>query len=164
MRIGVLIGLIRETNAMRAVLQRCLEASVTVDNVVVGKINHGLVVLLGVAAGDGESDVNYMVEKVIGLRIFDDEQGKMNRSLLEVAGQLLVISQFTLLGDTHKGRRPSFINAADPALGQRLYELFISRSKEQGMDVQSGVFRANMQVSLVNDGPVTILLDTHKRT
>ena len=148
---------------MRAVVQRCSKASVTVDGVVVGTIDRGLVLLLGVAAGDSDADVAYMVEKVIGLRIFDDEHGKMNRGLTDVAGQLLVVSQFTLLGDTRKGRRPSFIDAADPVLGQRLYELFVTRSKEQGIEVRTGTFRADMQVSLVNDGPVTILLDSRKQ-
>ena len=148
---------------MRAVVQRCSEASVTVDGIVVGTIDRGLVVLLGVAAGDSDAEVAYMVEKIIGLRIFDDEHGKMNLGLADVAGEMLVVSQFTLLGDTRKGRRPSFIDAADPVLGQRLYELFVTRSKEQGIQVQTGTFRADMQVSLVNDGPVTIILDSRKQ-
>lgn len=148
---------------MRAVVQRCSEASVTVDGIVVGTIDRGLVVLVGVAAGDSGADVAYMVEKVIGLRIFDDEQGKMNLGLTDVMGKLLVVSQFTLLGDTRKGRRPSFVDAADPVLGQRLYELFVTQSREQGVEVHTGTFRADMQVSLVNDGPVTILLDSRKQ-
>ena len=144
---------------MRAVVQRVAESSVTVANKRVGQIKRGLLVLLGVERGD----LSYLVNKVLGLRIFEDADGKMNLSVQDVGGQLLVVSQFTLLGDTRKGKRPSFINAADPETGNQLYLDFVELARGQGMHVETGEFQANMQVSLINDGPVTILLDSRKK-
>jgi D-tyrosyl-tRNA(Tyr) deacylase len=145
---------------MRAVVQRVTEASVTVDGEVIGAIERGLLVLLGVATDDTIDDVRQLADKIAQLRIFEDDAGKMNRSLLEARGAMLVVSQFTLLGDCRKGRRPSFITAAPPELAERLYETFIAAVAGQGVRVATGRFRANMQVALVNDGPVTLLLDT----
>jgi D-tyrosyl-tRNA(Tyr) deacylase len=147
---------------MRACVQRVSEASVTVDGKVVGRIERGLLVLLGVEQEDTDADARYMCDKTVELRIFEDEQGKMNRSLLDVGGGMLVVSQFTLLGDCRKGRRPSFIRAADPEEGNRLYELFVECVTARGVQVETGTFRAHMDVALVNDGPVTILLDSKK--
>jgi D-tyrosyl-tRNA(Tyr) deacylase len=147
---------------MRAVIQRVLESSVTVEGQIVGAINKGLMVLLGVEEGDSEKEVQYMVDKIIGLRIFEDEEGKMNHSIQEVDGELLAVSQFTLMGDARKGRRPSYSNAARPEEANRLYELFVTGIREKGTKVETGVFQADMKVSLVNDGPVTILLDSQK--
>lgn len=148
---------------MRACVQRVSSASVTVDDEIIGQIGRGLLVLLGVAAEDDEADARELADKLIHLRIFEDDAGKMNRSLLETGGALLVVSQFTLLGDCRKGRRPSFIRAAPPELGERLYELFVSEAAARGVPVATGRFRANMQVALVNDGPVTLLLDTRSK-
>ncbi|HET7294679.1 MAG TPA: D-aminoacyl-tRNA deacylase [Vicinamibacteria bacterium] len=148
---------------MRAVVQRVTRASVTVDGTVVGRIGPGLAVLLGVAAGDAEKDAELLAEKVVNLRIFPDAAGPMNRSLLDVRGGLLVVSQFTLLGDARRGRRPSFIDAAAPDDANRLYERFVALARESGLEVASGVFRAAMDVELVNQGPVTILLDSRKQ-
>lgn len=148
---------------MRAVVQRSREAQVAVDGQLVGQIEHGLVVLLGVEQGDTQTDAEWMAEKVRGLRIFDDDEGKMNRDLADTGGSILAISQFTLLGDARKGRRPSFITAADPATGNQLYEAFAESLKYAGVVVAKGVFQADMQVSLINDGPVTILLDSRKK-
>ena len=146
---------------MKAVLQRVTRASVEVDGKIVGQIRSGLVVLLGVAKGDTEADVQYLVEKIPALRIFSDETGKMNRSLAELGGGLLAISQFTLLGDTRKGRRPGFDRAADPATAQRLFEQFVGTlRKTTDLTVETGVFGARMKVELVNDGPVTFILDS----
>ena len=147
---------------MRAVVQRVSSASVSVDGEIVGQIGEGLLVLLGVAAGDTEEDVRYMAEKCVHLRIFEDEAGKMNRSLLDVGGQMLVVSQFTLLGDCRKGRRPSFIAAAPPEEGNRLYEAFCDAVRAYGVHVATGRFQAMMDVALVNRGPVTILIDSRK--
>ena len=147
---------------MKAVIQRVRSASVEVGEQVVGQITNGLLVLLGVAKGDEEQDVAYMVEKIPHLRIFSDSAGKMNRSLVEVAGELLVVSQFTLLGDTHRGRRPGFDGAASPDLAQQLYELVIGRLKAQGLHVETGIFGAIMLIKLENDGPVTFLLDSRR--
>ena len=147
---------------MRACVQRVNRASVTVDGQTVGAIHTGLLVLLGVAADDTESDVCYLAEKVTQLRIFEDEAGKMNRTVLEAGGQLLVVSQFTLLGDCRRGRRPSFSGAAEPQLAERLYEQFVTHVQAQGVTVARGQFRAYMQVELVNDGPVTLLVDSRK--
>jgi D-aminoacyl-tRNA deacylase len=147
---------------MRACIQRVSEAHVTVDGEVIGRIDRGLVVLLGVGANDGEAEVEWLAEKIIGLRIFEDDEGKMNRSLAEVGGAMLVVSQFTLYGDARKGRRPSFIAAAPPELAERLYESFASRVAGQGVGVAMGRFRAHMLVSLVNDGPVTLWIDTEE--
>ena len=147
---------------MRACVQRVTSAHVTVDQQVVGAIDHGLVVLLGVAAGDEAGDAVFMAEKIVHLRIFNDEAGKMNRSLIDVAGGVLAISQFTLMGDARKGRRPAFIAAAEPRRANELYEHFVQQVGERGVRVATGVFQASMQVSLVNDGPVTLLLDSRK--
>jgi D-tyrosyl-tRNA(Tyr) deacylase len=147
---------------MRAVVQRVKEAQVTVDGAAVGRIGRGLLVLLGVAVGDSPGDGQLLAEKVANLRIFDDEKGQMNRSAADVAGEILVVSQFTLLGDARRGRRPSYIDAAPPEEAKRLYELFATEVRGLGLRVETGVFRANMDVALVNEGPVTILLDSRK--
>jgi D-tyrosyl-tRNA(Tyr) deacylase len=148
---------------MRACVQRVSRASVTVEDEIVGKIGPGLLVLLGVAQGDNEKDARYLADKIVGLRIFEDDQGKMNRSLLEAGGGLLVVSQFTLLGDVRKGRRPSFIDAAPPEAANRLYEVFVAEAASLGVPVATGRFQAHMDVELVNDGPVTLLLDSRKK-
>jgi D-tyrosyl-tRNA(Tyr) deacylase len=148
---------------MRACVQRVSEASVTVDGAMTGRIGRGLVVLLGVGGGDGEEEVNWLAEKVVGLRVFEDDAGKMNRSLAEVGGAMLVVSQFTLYGDCRRGRRPSFTAAAPPELAERLYEAFVARVREAGVEVATGVFREHMWVSLVNDGPVTLWIDTAEK-
>lgn len=146
---------------MRAVVQRVSEASVKVDGKIAGKIGHGILLLLGVQDGDTDKDLQWILDKVLNLRIFEDEQGKMNLSLKDVQGQLLVVSQFTLLGDARKGRRPSFTEAASPELAKTYFEKFIDlASREVG--VEAGVFQEHMEVQLVNDGPVTILLDSNK--
>ncbi len=148
---------------MRAVVQRVLEASVTVEGKKVSEIGPGLLVLLGVGKGDGAAEVAWMADKIANLRIFEDEQGKMNRSLLEGSRAAIVVSQFTLYGDARKGRRPSFIDACEPEEANRLYEECCARLRELGLKVGTGVFRAEMKVALVNDGPVTILLETPPR-
>ena len=145
---------------MRAVVQRVTEASVSVEGKVVGEIGPGLLVLLGVARDDSSGDAVYVAEKIANLRIFDDEMGKMNRSLLDVGGGMLVVSQFTLYGDVRRGRRPSYTEAAEPVRANELYEYFVDRVKQQGIKVETGVFQAMMRVSLTNDGPVTIVLDS----
>ncbi len=147
---------------MRAVVQRVKRANVTVDNKVIGEINHGILLLLGVENNDDEKDLEYMCDKVPNLRIFEDEDGKMNKSLLDVEGSILVISQFTLLGDARKGRRPSFTEAAIPDKAIPMYEKFIKNMKDKNIFTQEGKFGADMQVELVNDGPVTILLDSKR--
>jgi len=152
---------------MKAVLQRVTRASVKVDGQVLGEIAGGLLILLGVAKGDGEADVHYMLEKIPGLRIFSDEQGKMNRSVTELAGEgggaVLVVSQFTLLGDTDRGRRPGFEQAAPPDVARTLYEQVVAGLKQRGLAVETGLFGAYMTVSLENDGPVTFILDSRDR-
>ena len=145
---------------MRALLQRVSQASVTVDGEVTGEIKHGLLVLLGVGHDDGDKEVAWMAEKLIGLRIFEDDEGKMNLSLRDVGGGMLVVSQFTLFGDCKKGRRPSFIDAAPPELAVELYEAFVAKVKGQGVEVGTGRFREHMEVALVNDGPVTLWVET----
>ena len=147
---------------MRACVQRVSRARVTVKGRVTGQIDKGLLVLLGVAQADTEADARYLAEKIAGLRIFEDEAGKMNRSLQEVSGAMLVVSQFTLLGDCRRGRRPSFSGAAQPKLAVELYEAFVGWVRRAGVEVQCGRFREYMQVELVNDGPVTLLLDSGK--
>lgn len=147
---------------MIALLQRVLEARVSVEEITIGKIGPGLVIFLGVEKGDSEKESEFLVQKITGFRIFNDSDGKMNRSIQDVGGSALVISQFTLCGDWRKGRRPSFINAADPALGEKLYNAFIAGLEENDIPVQSGQFGAMMAVTLVNDGPVTFVLDTNK--
>ncbi|MBQ2893528.1 MAG: D-tyrosyl-tRNA(Tyr) deacylase [Oscillospiraceae bacterium] len=145
---------------MRAVLTRVNSASVTIDGEVVGKIGKGFLILLGVGPEDTEKECRYLAEKALGLRVFEDENGKMNLGLDSVNGQVLVVSQFTLYGNVRKGRRPSFAEAADPELGNRLYEKFLCFCEELGYPPQHGRFGADMQVESVNDGPVTLILDT----
>ena len=145
---------------MRACVQRVTSASVRVNGQVTGQIARGLLVLLGVQQGDTADDLRWMVDKLVGLRIFEDDAGKMNRSLVETGGAILVVSQFTLLGDCRKGRRPSFIDAAPPEIAERMYDDFVSAVKGQGIPVATGVFRAHMDVALVNDGPVTLIVDS----
>lgn len=149
---------------MKAVLQRVTRASVEVEHQVVGRIGLGLLVLLGVAKGDGPVDVQFMVEKLRTFRMFGDEQGKMNRSLVEVGGAVLLVSQFTLLGNTANGRRPSFEEAAPPDEAKRLYEEVASGLRAHGTPVETGIFAAHMVVELANDGPVTFVLDSRKKT
>lgn len=148
---------------MRACIQRVLEAQVTVDHEVIGRAGQGVVVLLGVAQGDTDDDARAMAEKIVDLRIFSDDDGKMNRSLADVRGEMLVVSQFTLLGDCRKGRRPSYVDAAEPALAERLYDLFVDAARGREIVVATGRFRAMMQVALVNDGPVTLLIDSNRQ-
>jgi D-tyrosyl-tRNA(Tyr) deacylase len=148
---------------MRACVQRVTSAKVVVDGETVGQIGRGLLVLLGVAAGDEEADLRWMVDKVLGLRVFEDDDGKMNRGLMELGGEMLVVSQFTLLGDCRKGRRPSFIAAAPPETAKQMYEKFVEEARAAGVRVATGVFRAHMQVELVNDGPVTLVIDSAGR-
>ncbi len=147
---------------MRCVVQRVSSASVMVNDQTVGKIGKGLMVLIGVAQGDTEKDLQYIFDKVPNLRIFEDDQGKMNLSLHDAGGCILAVSQFTLLGDARGGRRPSFIEAARPETANALYMDLVRRWREAGLTVETGVFQAEMAVSLVNDGPVTILLDSRK--
>ncbi|MCK4447816.1 MAG: D-tyrosyl-tRNA(Tyr) deacylase [Candidatus Marinimicrobia bacterium] len=145
---------------MIAVIQRSKNARVSINEEIVGKIDNGLVILLGVCKGDKETDADFLAAKVSGMRIFSDNNGKMNLSVNEVNGSALVISQFTLCGDWRKGRRPSFINAAPPEEGERLYKYFMNCLKKNGLPVQSGIFGAMMDVHLINDGPVTFVLDS----
>ena len=145
---------------MRAVLTRVNSASVTIDGTVHGKIGKGFLILLGVGPNDTEKECRYLAEKMLGLRVFEDENGKMNVSLADAGGQVLVVSQFTLYGNCRKGRRPSFTEAAPPDLGNRLYEQFLKDCEELGFPPQHGQFGADMQVESVNDGPVTLILDT----
>ena len=147
---------------MRAVLQRVARASVRVDGDVVGQIGAGWLVLLGVARGDTDAEADRLADKVVGLRAFEDEAGKMNRGVVEAGGAVLVVSQFTLLGDCRAGRRPSFTEAAEPVEAERLYRRFADRVAAAGVPVATGVFRAMMAVELVNDGPVTLLLDSRR--
>jgi len=148
---------------MKAILQRVTSASVEVDGTVVGQIGTGLLVFVGVAKGDREADCRYLVEKLRTFRIFSDEQGKMNRSLVDIGGSVLLVSQFTLLGRTTNGRRPSFDDAAPPDEAKRLYEQVVEDLRTAGTSVQTGIFAAHMRVALVNDGPVTFVLDSRDR-
>jgi len=148
---------------VKLVIQRVRSASVSIDGKVTGQIAGGLMILVGVAETDTKDDVQFAANKSANLRIFEDDEGKMNRSLLETSGGILAISQFTLLGDTRKGRRPSFINAARPEKGNDLYEHFVQILKEMGITVETGVFGAMMDVQLINTGPVTIIIDTVER-
>ena len=148
---------------MKALVQRVSQASVTVDGEVVGKIGSGLVVLIGVAAEDTEKDVSYLVDRVAQLRIFSDDAGKFNISALETGGEMLLISQFTLLADTRKGRRPSFTEAAPPQQAESLFNLFVERMRSTGLKVETGCFQAHMLVEIHNDGPVTITLDSKEK-
>jgi len=145
---------------MKAVIQRVTRASVRVEGNTVGQIESGLLILLGVAKGDGETDARYLTEKICTLRIFPDEKGKMNRSLVDIGGSVLLVSQFTLLGETAKGRRPSFDEAAPPEEAKRLYGQVVADIRSHGTRVETGVFAAHMQVELLNDGPVTFVLDS----
>lgn len=146
---------------MRACVQRVTSASVTIGGEVVGEISRGLLVLLGVATDDTEADAQQLAGKIAALRIFEDAEGKMNLALADVGGSMLVVSQFTLLGDCRKGRRPNFTAAAPPELAEKLYEVFVAQVRSESIPTATGRFRQLMQVSLVNDGPVTLLLDTH---
>lgn len=148
---------------MRAVVQRVSRANVAVDTDITGAIGPGLLVLLGVGHDDAEVDAAYLAEKIVGLRIFEDEGGKMNRSVVEVGGSVLAVSQFTLYGDVRKGKRPSFDAAAAPEPARRLYECFVERIRSAGLRCETGRFQERMQVELVNEGPVTILLDSKKQ-
>lgn len=148
---------------MRAVVQRVSRAQVSVSEEVVGSIGPGFLVLLGVAKSDAPADAVHLAAKILGLRIFEDETGKMNLSLLETGGSVLAVSQFTLYGDARKGRRPSFDEAAPPQLARELYEYFVAKIREAGVVCETGRFQAMMQVELVNDGPVTILLDSERK-
>lgn len=148
---------------MRAVVQRVTRAKVTVEDEIVGEIKQGLVVLLGVARDDSQADADYLASKIVSLRIFVDDAGKMNRSVKDIGGGMLVISQFTLYGDVRRGLRPSWIEAAEPEAARRLYESFIAQVTKLLTNVAGGSFRSLMQVELVNDGPVTILLDSRKQ-
>ncbi|RQD70593.1 MAG: D-tyrosyl-tRNA(Tyr) deacylase [Tindallia sp. MSAO_Bac2] len=147
---------------MRAVVQRVKSACVSVEGNVEGAISQGLLVYLGVGKGDTEKDIDYMVEKITNLRIFEDDQGKMNRSLLDEEGEVLCISQFTLWGDCRKGRRPSFTDAREPGEADEMYQQFVGKCREKGIKTETGVFQAHMEVSSVNDGPVTMLVDSEK--
>jgi D-tyrosyl-tRNA(Tyr) deacylase len=145
---------------MRAVIQRVKQSSVKTNDEIVGQIGQGLLVLLGVAKGDSAEDADYLANKIINLRIFEDEDGKMNRSLLENGGELLAVSQFTLLADCRKGRRPSFIAAAEPEKANELYQKFVDGVRQKGVEVKTGRFRAMMEVALINDGPVTVIIES----
>ena len=147
---------------MRAVVQRVASASVKVESEVVGQIERGFLVLLGVGTDDSDADAVTLAEKIAGLRVFEDDEGKMNLALNDVDGRMLVVSQFTLFGDCRKGRRPSFVDAARPEQAERLYESFVAEVQGQGVQVETGRFQTHMDVSLVNDGPVTLLLDSRK--
>lgn len=148
---------------MRAVVQRVTRARVTVADQIIGEIEHGLVILLGIARDDTQDDADYLVPKIIALRIFDDAEGRMNVSVKDVAGGLLVVSQFTLYGDVRRGLRPSWSDAAPPEIAEPLYDYFVASSRKLLGRVETGSFRAMMQVELVNDGPVTILLDSRRQ-
>jgi D-tyrosyl-tRNA(Tyr) deacylase len=145
---------------MRAVIQRVKESSVSVNNEIIAKIGSGLMVLLGVAETDRVEDADYLAAKIVNLRIFEDENHKMNRSLLDIGGDMLVVSQFTLLADCRKGRRPSFVHAAGPNKANELYERFVEQVRQKGANVATGRFRAMMDVSLINDGPVTLIVES----
>jgi D-tyrosyl-tRNA(Tyr) deacylase len=147
---------------VRAVIQRVIESRVDVGGITVGSISAGLLVLLGVEKGDAKSDFDYVLNKTLGLRIFEDEDGKMNLSASQVGAEILIVSQFTLLGDVRRGKRPAFTTAEDPAIAEPTYLRFVEAIREKGLTVATGVFGADMKVHLVNDGPVTILLDSRK--
>lgn len=147
---------------MRAIIQRVTEASVVVEGEMVGQIGRGLLVFLGIGHGDEEKDLNYMVDKITGLRIFEDNDDKMNLSLMDIQGEILIVSQFTLYGDVRKGKRPSFTLSAFPEKGEDYYNRFIDKIREKNIKYGTGKFGADMKVSLLNDGPVTIMLDSEK--
>lgn len=148
---------------MRAVIQRVSRASVKVDGIIQGEISQGILVLLGIRGGDTKTDLQWLAEKIVHLRIFEDQQGKMNRSLADIGGEMLIISQFTLYGDCRKGRRPGFSSAAPPEIAEPLYQQFIEEVRDRQVRVATGIFQATMEVELVNDGPVTLLLDSEKQ-
>ncbi len=145
---------------MRAVIQRVKSSSVTVGDDLIGKIGKGLLVLLGVATSDKIDDAKYLADKIVNLRIFEDEDHKLNRSLIDMGGEMLVVSQFTLLGDCKKGRRPSFVKAAPPEQANELYQQFVERVRQKGVTVKTGRFQTMMEVSLINDGPVTLIVES----
>lgn len=145
---------------MKVVIQRCSKAKVTVDDQIIGQIDKGLMLLVGVTHEDEEKDADYLAEKIAGLRIFEDEAGKMNHSVLDVQGSILSVSQFTLYGDTRKGKRPNFMAAAKPDVAEPLYEYFNEQLRKKGLQVETGKFGAMMDVSLTNDGPVTLILES----
>lgn len=145
---------------MRLVIQRVKYALVTVDNDIIGSINAGLLVLVGIKKGDNIKDISYCIDKMVNLRIFKDENDKMNLSVKDINGEILIISQFTLYGDTSHGRRPSFIDAEEPSSANELYENFIAKSEEAGLKIEKGIFGADMKVELLNDGPVTIIIES----
>jgi D-aminoacyl-tRNA deacylase len=145
---------------MRVVVQRVSEASVTVEGEVIGKISRGLLVLVGIKPGDSDKEIDFLAEKLVNLRIFPDEEDKMNRSVLDIRGEILVVSQFTLYGDCRKGRRPSFIDAAHPDIAEKIYDRFVHRLKACGLNIQTGRFAAMMNVALLNSGPVTLIIDS----
>ncbi len=147
---------------MRAVVQRISRAKVTVENKIVGQVGKGFLVLLGISQDDTQDDVIFMAQKIAGLRVFRDTEGKMNLSLQDVGGQMLVVSQFTLYGDCRKGRRPSFVQAAPPEKADELYQSFVAEVRGQGIHVETGQFQADMDVELVNEGPVTLLIESNK--
>lgn len=147
---------------MRAAIQRVKEARVEVEGEVVGRIGEGILLFLGIRKDDTQDDIKYLVEKVVGLRIFEDVTGKMNHSIADVEGDILVVPQFTLYGDCRKGRRPSFDEAASPDIAERIYSLFVEEVRKRGVNVRTGKFRASMDIHLVNSGPVTLLLDSRK--
>ncbi|AKG52762.1 D-tyrosyl-tRNA(Tyr) deacylase [Dehalogenimonas sp. WBC-2] len=148
---------------MKALVQRVSRALVSVDDEIIGNIKGGLVALIGIATGDEKTDINYLLNKIINLRVFADAEGKFNLSLLDTGGELLLISQFTLIADTRKGRRPSFTGAAPPELAEKLFDDFVAEARNTGISVATGRFQAHMQLELVNDGPVTIMLDSRDR-
>jgi len=147
---------------MRAVIQRVCRAAVRIDGAIRGEIHQGIVVLLGIGQGDGKTELQWLAEKIVNLRIFEDQQGKMNKSLADIDGEMLIISQFTLYGDCRKGRRPGFSTAAPPAIAEPLYQQFVEEVRNKQIRVATGIFQATMEVELVNDGPVTLLLDSEK--
>lgn len=147
---------------MRAIVQRVTKASVSVDNNIIGSIGEGLLIFLGIGKEDDDKDLEYLVDKVLGLRIFQDEDDKMNLSLLDIDGELLIISQFTLYGDVRRGKRPSFIASGNPEIAEKIYLEFIDKCMETGVKTEKGVFGADMNISLINQGPVTIMLDSKK--
>lgn len=154
---------IQEESKLRSVVQRVSQASVCVEGETVGKIGPGLLILFGVGENDGPSDLDWMIDKIVGLRIFEDEEGKMNRSVQDAGGEVLLVSQFTLYGDCRKGKRPSFSTAAPPEKAKALFEEAVEKVGTYGIHVETGIFQAEMQVELVNDGPVTLLIDSEKK-
>lgn len=148
---------------MRSIVQRVERASVSINNKRTSSIGRGVLVFLGVEKGDTSQDADYLTDKIVNLRIFEDEAGKMNRSLIEIAGEMMVVSQFTLLADCRKGRRPSFVQAEEPDEAKKLYDLFVTKCRDKLLNVATGEFQAMMKIELINDGPVTIMLDSRKR-